>query len=75
MVRQVDKQELNALQEKGIVTTEKYDKLLEEGAKLKGKSVGWTILKALFKAILIIGLTILAIIVIFFGVCFVLIKG
>ena len=68
MVNQTEKRKLDSLLRKGVITTQEYKKLLEGTEK---KSIVGTI----FKTLLTIILTILAIIAIFFGVCFILVAG
>lgn len=68
MVNQAEKQKLDSLLRKGIITTQEYKKLSENAEK---KSV----LGIVFKTLLTIILTILAVIAIVFGVCFILVVG
>ena len=68
MVNQAEKQKLDSLLRKGIITTQEYKKLSENAEK---KSV----LGIVFKTLLTIILTILAVIARVFGVCYILVAG
>lgn len=72
MVDQAEKEELDSLLQRGILTQEEYNTLLQN-THLENKRP--SVIGVLFKVLLTTVLTILAIIAVLFGVCLALLSG